>query len=123
MDEGYIKFQANWKEAPSFPYSQLEHLLFWRQKAYEAGWIGAYPDGIGFGNISQRESGNRFFISGSATGNLPILNESHFSLVTQVHTVANDLKLYGSDNSLFRIYEPCDDLSNTGRCAWSDPYP
>ncbi len=90
--EGYIKFQAHWTPSPPFPSDTLAELNAWRQRCYEKGWIGALPDGIGFGNISQRKGkGEMFFISGSATGNVPCTNAAHYALVERVHAQQNEL--------------------------------
>lgn len=92
MKEGIIKFKAHWREAaPPLP-ELLPELIHWRQVLYEAGLIGVYPDGIGYGNISRRVPGtDNFIISGSGTGTLPVLTAAHFSLVTQVDMATNEL--------------------------------
>lgn len=90
--EGYIKFQAHWTRSAALEYAELEALNLWRQRCYANGWIGAYPDGIGFGNISRRlDTGGRFLISGSATGNFPVLDASHYALVEEVRASDNAL--------------------------------
>jgi ribulose-5-phosphate 4-epimerase/fuculose-1-phosphate aldolase len=51
--------------------------------------IGAYDDGLGFGNISQRKDYSRyretdspqFIISGTQTGHLPVLTGEHYTRV------------------------------------------
>ncbi len=92
LDEGYIKFKAEWKDGPAFPANELEELQHWRQEMYRAGLIGAYDNGIGFGNISRRWGiSERFVISGSATGNFPVLGPEHYCLVTQVDIDQNTL--------------------------------
>jgi L-ribulose-5-phosphate 4-epimerase len=91
IDEGYIKFEAHWEKAPPLDDGLLEELQRWRQKLYDLQLIGAYPDGIGFGNISQRYNRNEFIISGSATGNFPELTAAHYILVTKVDAPQNQL--------------------------------
>ena len=92
MDEGYIKFQPVWKKTEAFAESKFYDLLKYRQKCYELQWIGTYPDGIGFGNISERiADGNTFFISGSATGGIPVLGPGHIAKVTAVAAEENKL--------------------------------
>ena len=39
-----------------------------RTTLHDAGLIGVYPSGIGYGNVSLRLAGNLFLISGSGTG-------------------------------------------------------
>ena len=94
-DEGYIKFIYDWIPA-SLPEVDLIELIFWRQKLYDAKLIGSYPDGIGFGNISTRYNENQFIISGSATGNLKIVDASHFALVEDFDLKKNWLNCIGN---------------------------
>ncbi|WP_020536202.1 class II aldolase/adducin family protein [Lewinella cohaerens] len=92
MDEGYIKFQPFWTKTAAFPESEFHDLLKYRQRCYERKWIGVYPDGIGFGNISERITDSEtFFISGSATGSIPILGPKQVAKVTAVVAVDNKL--------------------------------
>lgn len=101
MDEGYIKFQAHWQQAPPLPEKSLQDIIICRDLLHQIGLIGVYPNGIGYGNISQRwqagggspwESEARegqFIISGSATGHLVTLTPEHFTLVTEVNIDLN----------------------------------
>ncbi|MGB0864783.1 MAG: class II aldolase/adducin family protein [Saprospiraceae bacterium] len=97
MDEGYIKFKAIWKKTPSLPNHQIQNINYWRQVMYKHQLIGAYEDGIGFGNISERLlDTNHFVISGSATGNFSMLTNEHFSVVTEAQIEENTLYCNGS---------------------------
>lgn len=92
MDEGYIKFQPFWTKTAAFQESEFHDLLKYRQMCYQQGWIGMYPDGIGYGNISSRiEESNTFFISGSATGGIPVLGSEKIAKVTAVAAPENQL--------------------------------
>jgi ribulose-5-phosphate 4-epimerase/fuculose-1-phosphate aldolase len=92
LDEGYIKFQPIWTKTEAFVELHFRDLLRYRQKCYEHQWIGVYPGGIGFGNISQRiGEGDTFFISGSATGGIPILGPEQVAKVTAVAATENKL--------------------------------
>jgi len=95
-DEGYIKFQADWTEDEPLPAQELKDLQHWRRAMYERRLIGAYDNGIGFGNISRRApEGDSFIISGSGTGNYQQLGPEHYALVTQVDLDANHLHCRG----------------------------
>ncbi len=93
LDEGYIKFEARWTPAPPLPWPLLQELNHWRQKLYRLGLVGAYPDGIGFGNLSMRWAGDdeQFAISGSTTGNFAELGPEHYTLVEKVELENNRL--------------------------------
>jgi len=97
MDEGYIKFKADWQESAPLPIALLQELNEYRQRVYDLGLIGAYDNGIGFGNISKRHPGHpdQFLISGSATGNFVTLTEAHYALVTKVNIDQNELRCEG----------------------------
>ncbi|MBI9054963.1 MAG: class II aldolase/adducin family protein [Bacteroidales bacterium] len=83
-DEGYIKFNIKWEEkAFDLSLYDFQNLNTCHDKLYNIGLIGAYPNLIGFGNISIRATGNKFIISGSATGNIKQLSEKDYSLVTK----------------------------------------
>ena len=82
-DDGYIKFACHLiPEIIEIPSSLFDPLNFWREEMWQKAWIGAYPDGIGYGNISVRiPQSDRFYISGSATGGIPELDQIHYPLV------------------------------------------
>ena len=117
-DEGYIKFQADWQKALPLPMEYLTGLNHWRDEMYRHGLIGAYPDGIGFGNISQRwDSEGQFVITGSATGNLRKLDTQHYALVTDFDLGKNALTCRGpimaSSESMSHavIYQECPEVN------------
>ena len=96
MEEGYIKFKANWDKSPALPIRFMKQLNRWRDILYKLNLIGAYENGVGFGNISRRfGKSNQFIISGSATGNLTTLTINHYSLVTNIDIDQNKLECTG----------------------------
>lgn len=95
MDEGYIKFNCTWIPSDDIPSDKVAALNVWREIMYKKGLIGMYPDGIGFGNISMRCSEKTFLISGTATGGLATLNESHYSLVNNYDLSTNSVTCTG----------------------------
>lgn len=111
-DEGYIKYQCRWNDSPiEIPGSTLDSLNTWRKKLYDYSLIGAYDNGIGFGNISVRNKNDSFFITGSATGGKSILNQDDYALVEAWQFESNQLicrgKTKASSESLTHaaIYE------------------
>ena len=115
-EEGYIKFKCL-LVGEDFNFSKDQFLLIenWRERFYKLNLIGAYPNGIGFGNISIRfKEGNNFIISGSATGNYKHLKMEHYALVTDFSINENSLSYIGrvkaSSESLSHavIYETSD---------------
>lgn len=91
FQEGYIKFKCHFdQERIDIPVELFNPLNFWRNFLRDKGWIGSYPDGIGFGNISIRIPGsNRFYITASATGSLSDLETKHYALVEKCDPAGN----------------------------------
>jgi ribulose-5-phosphate 4-epimerase/fuculose-1-phosphate aldolase len=97
IEEGYIKFKAQWTDKIPLEKSSIEVLNYFRQVMYDHQLIGAYKNGFGYGNISQRiKNSNQFIISGSKTGNVKALDETHYSAVTQVEVEKNTLYCKGA---------------------------
>ena len=94
-DEGYIKFRCDWQKSAPFPPAEIAALNHWRQKLYDVQLVGAYPDGIGFGNVSQRTAGDQFYISGSKTGNEQQLDHRHYTKVTDFDIQNNWVQCIG----------------------------
>ncbi|MFT5142510.1 MAG: L-ribulose-5-phosphate 4-epimerase [Rhodothermales bacterium] len=95
-DEGYIKFECEWIEAPARAWHKIGALNEWRQLLHDAGLIGAHPDGIGYGNISIRDTPAReFIITGSMTGHARELGPQHFTRVIDYDFDANRLTCKG----------------------------
>ncbi|MCS6812008.1 MAG: class II aldolase/adducin family protein [Cyanobacteria bacterium] len=96
IDEGVIKFHCQWIQGRSPDPELIADLMQWRERLYQAGLIGAYPNGIGFGNISQRVStSNQFIITGTQTGCLPRLSHNDYTLVTTFDLGQNTLTCVG----------------------------
>lgn len=96
MEDGYIKFRARWEKSPALPVRFFKELNKWRDLLYQRNLIGAYENGIGFGNISQRfTDSSQFLISGSGTGNLEMLTPDHYALVTDIDIDKNLLHCKG----------------------------
>ncbi len=95
--EGYIKFKCDWeKQNFWFPTDIFNYINRWRQKLFNLGFIGAYDNGVGFGNLSIRvDNTNKFIISGSATGNHRILNKTHYAKVTDYDLNHNYVRCTG----------------------------
>lgn len=84
MDEGYIKFQCEWEKTSALPESQIREVNQWRNRLYDAGLIGIYDNGVGYGNVSVRvhSSLGQFIITGTQTGGIERLTAAHYTLVT-----------------------------------------
>lgn len=94
--DGLIKYDCNWVEKPAdFDIKELDN---YRQKLFDINLIGLYPgpDGISFGNISQKiNEKNQFLVTGSGTGKFKKLNSSHYCTVTEFNIDKNNLTCVG----------------------------
>lgn len=92
IDEGYIKFDCVWEEAPNnFDFS-LTELFQVRNHLMGRKLIGVYEDiGIGYGNLSIRHPrhAGQFIISGTATGSINESTAAIFSAVTSYNIDQN----------------------------------
>jgi hypothetical protein len=76
--------------------AQLDELNQARTALFDLGLIGVYPDGVGYGNLSFRNSGNQFVITASATGALRTLQSEQFCLVESFAVENNCVQSMGS---------------------------
>lgn len=90
-DEGYIKYKGVLNEGPAPKWDSIRELHNCRQELFQQNLIGVYPDGIGFGNVSVKGSGNTFIITGSATGGKEELENSDYVKVLSFNAESNSL--------------------------------
>ena len=55
-EEGYVKFICDFKKKDCVSSDDIKEMNECRQKLYDSGLMGATEEGIGFGNISIRDS-------------------------------------------------------------------
>ena len=90
VDEGYVKFSLSMTDGDVPKHPDWEKLNEARGSLHQLGLIGTYPNGIGFGNASMRNSGLEFIITGTATGGIPILKEDDYCLVQSFELEKNN---------------------------------
>lgn len=95
--EGVIKYKQNWEQSSDVPSYDISSLIFFRNKCFDYKWIGFYENyQVGYGNISQRyEDKEQFFISGSQTGHLPVLERSFFPFIKRFDIPKNEIDCIG----------------------------
>ena len=114
QEEGYVKFDCDWVKAGPLADGLISEINGWRERLFRLGLVGAYDNGIGFGNLSIRvPRSSRFIISGTATGKIAFLTGAHYTLVTDFDFEKSWLRCVGSvkasSESLSHaaIYESC----------------
>jgi len=103
--EGVIKFDLCYRVTRPVALAKLDELNAWRSRLWQLHLIGQDPqryDGYGFGNVSVRcgprdaPPGKRaFLISGTQTGELPELDDNHFTQVESYDATANRVIAHG----------------------------
>lgn len=96
--EGVVKFNCYWKQSgPVITDEPFSILNYWREVLFNMDLIGAYENGVGFGNMSMRDSNSKkFFITGSATGEIPVLEPEHYVYVEGYNFEDNAVMCSGS---------------------------
>jgi ribulose-5-phosphate 4-epimerase/fuculose-1-phosphate aldolase len=100
MDEGYIKFKIHREDCDLDAFeTQIQTLNECRGKLLKEKWIGVYPNGIGFGNVSIRTGKGKFLITASATGHLKSIGKEDVSEVFDYNFSKNELWCRGMKNA------------------------
>ncbi|GAB4428781.1 MAG: hypothetical protein OHK0011_11010 [Turneriella sp.] len=95
-DEGVTKYTCRFQTTHAPAHPALAELIACRDRLFGRQLIGVYPDGIGYGNISLRPAGwQRFFITGTQTGDKPALSTGDIALVTAYNIAENVVECEG----------------------------
>lgn len=94
---GFVKFNCHWSQSgPVISDEQFEIINSWREILFNMDLIGAYENGVAFGNISMRiGSSHSFVITGSATGEIPELEPGHYVKVNSFNIEDNAVQCIG----------------------------
>lgn len=96
-ETGSVKFSCEHLAVPLSEFAGFGELNRHRRKLYDLGLIGVDADGIGFGNVSIRDSvASQFYITGSGTGKLPDLTIADYARVTDYDFAGNWLRCEGA---------------------------
>lgn len=83
--EGVVKYSLDFTLKEISYEKEYQVLEECRERLYALGLIGAYCDGIGYGNISQRiVDTDKFLITATQTGDLNSLTSKEYSLVENI---------------------------------------
>jgi len=95
-DEGVTKYHVRFLPAAPPHADEVQRLIACRDRLFAQGLIGVYPDGIGYGNVSEKRPNTRhFFITGTQTGHLAHLTNTHISCVTGYSIAENSVECEG----------------------------
>ena len=86
VDDGVVKYSLEFEQTQEVAIDSCYEIEEIRQRLYALGLIGAYDNGIGYGNISLRHKNSKeFLITATQTGELENLKPKDYSLVTDVN--------------------------------------
>jgi len=95
--EGIVKFNCYWSQSgPVISEEQYEIINHWRDILFNLDLVGAYENGVGFGNLSIRiGSSSQFIITGSSTGDITELEPGHYVKVSSFNIEDNAIMCCG----------------------------
>ena len=99
VDEGVIKYLSQRRPGPIAPSPGLAELNAARTALFDLGLIGAYSDGVGYGNLSVRVEGDAFVITGSATGSQRTLEPAQYAHVEAFSVDGNWVRAVGATDA------------------------
>jgi ribulose-5-phosphate 4-epimerase/fuculose-1-phosphate aldolase len=97
IDEGYVKYESEWRHGPAPDAAIVRLLDEWRRQLYDAGLVGYDPvHEVGFGNLSVRAPlAGEFIITGTQTGHLRETSGEHYCRVTATDIATNRVSCEG----------------------------
>jgi hypothetical protein len=111
--EGNIKYSASHTMRPAAEVPLWKDLNDMRTRLHDLGLVGVHEDGIAYGNVSIRLTGNEFLISGTSTGAVRELDPGGYCAVLSVDIANNHIvsagPLHASSESMTHgsIYQSC----------------
>lgn len=94
-DEGCVKYRCFHTPGPAPSHPDLAALDALRTALFDAGFVGARPDGVGFGNLSVRGAGGRFVVTATGTGGARVLGPDGYCLVSVFDVDGNSVHSTG----------------------------
>ncbi len=92
-----VKFNCYWKQTgPVITDEPFNIINYWREVLFNMDLIGAYENGVGYCNMSIRTGqSNNFYITGSSTGEIPVLDSNHYVIVESCNFDENAIMCSG----------------------------
>jgi hypothetical protein len=95
-DEGVVKYNCVHQQAEPPEWRLIAELDAWRSRCFDLGLVGVYPDGIGYGNLSQRVAdSSSFWVTGTSTGAIPRLGPGQYTRVLRTCAEKNEVSCVG----------------------------
>jgi len=94
--EGVVKYRVVHQPGAPLDWQNLQDLESWRQRLQRQGWLGQYPDGISYGNVSQRHPQGGFVITATQVAHRATLSVDDYVHVTHYDPATHTLTVVGS---------------------------
>ncbi len=91
----YIKFNCTWEEKLISEEIDLEEINNWTAYLKRELLLGVDPEGVGYGNVSLRQTDKTFLITGSQTAKYPDLERKDYAIVEKYDFIANAVHCHG----------------------------
>lgn len=96
-EKGYIQFECVWDRVEAIDHPRIAELARWRKILRSQGLLGVDDQGVGFGNISERVTGDdAFLITATQTGHHADLDSRHIALVSEADVSRNRIRCSGA---------------------------
>ena len=96
MGTDVTKFSCEWINSTPPNTKIVAELNSFRQELFDMGLIGIDSNGFGFGNLSKRLLGSEFLITGTQTGGMPVLDNTHYTNILDYSLENNSIVCIGS---------------------------
>ncbi|MEN9218379.1 MAG: class II aldolase/adducin family protein [Gloeomargarita sp. DG_2_bins_126] len=94
--EGVVKYRVIHQAGRPLVGVDWQALESWRQKLRQRGWLGQYPDGISYGNVSQRHPHGGFVITATQVAHRAKLTVDDYVHVTDYSPFTHTITVNGS---------------------------
>lgn len=91
----YIKFNCIWEEKSIDSEIDLDEINNWTAYLKRELLLGVDSEGVGYGNVSLRQTKKSFLITGTQTAKYQTLERSHYAIIDKYDFIANSVHCHG----------------------------
>lgn len=96
QEEGVIKYQVRHQPDVPLGWADFKDLESWRQRLRAEGWLGQYPDGVSYGNVSQRHPQEGLVITATQVAHRAELTAADYVHVTNYDAETHTITVVGA---------------------------
>lgn len=95
-EDGVVKYQVIHRTGVSLDWADLRDLESWRQRLRAVGWLGQYPNGVSYGNVSQRHPQGGLVITATQVAHRAQLTAADYVHVTDYDAATHTVTVVGT---------------------------